>query len=73
MKASETKLQPMLEGTKQYIVPLFQRSYDWNKKEWEVLWSDIIELCEMDNPRTHFIGSIVTMPTISGKKRDTSL
>lgn len=65
MKASETKLQPMLEGTKQYIVPLFQRSYDWNKKEWEVLWSDIIELCEMDNPRTHFIGSIVTMPTIS--------
>lgn len=65
MKASETKLQPMLEGTKQYIVPLFQRSYDWNKKEWEVLWSDIIELCEMDNPRTHFIGSIVTMPATS--------
>lgn len=65
MKASETKLQPILEGTKQYVVPLFQHSYDWNKKEWEVLWNDIIELCEMDNPRTHFIGSIVTMPAIS--------
>ena len=65
MKASETKLQPIIEGTKQYVVPLFQRSYDWNKKEWEVLWNDIIELCETNNPRTHFIGSIVTMPTIS--------
>ncbi len=65
MKASETKLQPIIEGTKQYVVPLFQRSYSWEKKEWDVLWNDLVELCEMDNPRTHFIGSIVTMPTIS--------
>ena len=35
------------------------------KKEWEILWDDIIELSRIDNPRTHFIGSIVTMPTIS--------
>ena len=65
MKASETKIQPILEGTKQYVVPLFQRSYDWNKKEWSVLWNDILELYEMENPRSHFLGSIVTMPTIS--------
>lgn len=65
MKASETKLQPIIEGTKQYVVPLFQRSYSWTKKECEILWNDIIELCETDSPRTHFIGSIVTMPTIS--------
>lgn len=65
MKASETKLQQILEGTKQYVVPLFQRSYSWEKKEWDVLWNDLIELCDMDNPRTHFIGSIVTMPTNS--------
>ncbi len=65
MKASETKLQQILEGTKQYVVPLFQRTYSWSNKEWEVLWSDIIELCEMEKPREHFIGSIVTMPTVS--------
>jgi len=65
MKASETKIQPILEGTKQYVVPLFQRSYDWNKKEWSVLWNDILELYEMENPRSHFLGSIVTMPTTS--------
>lgn len=65
MKASETKLQPIIEGTKQYVVPLFQRPYSWTKKEWEILWNDIVELCTVDNPRTHFVGSIVTMPTIS--------
>jgi hypothetical protein len=27
MKASETKLREIIEGTKQYTVPLFQRAY----------------------------------------------
>jgi uncharacterized protein with ParB-like and HNH nuclease domain len=65
MKASETKLQPIIEGTKQYVVPLFQRPYSWTKKEWGILWDDIVELCETGGYRSHFIGSIVTMPTIS--------
>lgn len=65
MKASETSLQPVIEGTKQYVVPLFQRTYSWDAKEWDVLWQDLLELCEEENPRDHFIGSIVTMPTVS--------
>ncbi|ABO49057.1 protein of unknown function DUF262 [Desulforamulus reducens MI-1] len=65
MKASETKLQAIIEGNKQYIVPLFQRTYSWEKKDWEMLWKDIMELLEEDNPRSHFIGSIVTMPAAS--------
>lgn len=65
MQASETKLQQIIEGTKQYVVPLFQRAYSWKKSEWEALWSDIIELSATDNPRPHFMGSIVTMPTTS--------
>jgi len=65
MNASETKLQPIIEGTKQFVVPLFQRPYSWDKKEWETLWNDLVELCEEEKPRTHFIGSIVTMPTQS--------
>ncbi len=65
MQASEAKLQPLIEGTKQFVVPLFQRSYSWTRKEWEVLWNDLVELCEMDTPRNHFFGSIVTMPSVS--------
>ena len=45
---------------------LFSRDLNsWDKKEWEVLWNDLSDLCKTDKPRTHFIGSIVTMPTIS--------
>lgn len=65
MQAKETKLQDIIEGTKQYVIPLFQRTYSWTPKEWEVLWKDLVELCESENPRTHFIGSIVNMPTVS--------
>ena len=65
MQAKETKLRDIIEGTKQYVVPLFQRTYSWTTKEWDVLWNDLIELSEMENPRTHFIGSIVSMPTVS--------
>jgi len=65
MQAKETKLQDIIEGTKQYVIPLFQRTYSWTDKEWGILWKDLIELCETESPRTHFIGSIVNMPTVS--------
>ena len=51
MQAKETKLQELIEGTKQYIVPLFQREYTWNSKEWKILWDDINELCKDENPK----------------------
>jgi len=62
MQASETSLQQVIEGTKQYLVPLFQRPYSWQKSEWETLWNDLVELCEAENPRSHFMGAIVTLP-----------
>jgi uncharacterized protein with ParB-like and HNH nuclease domain len=65
MHASETKLQKIIDGTTQYVVPLFQRAYSWEKKQWQDLWDDIKDLCESDNPRPHFMGSLVTMPTNS--------
>ncbi len=63
MKASETSLQSIIEGVKQYVVPLYQRSYSWDTKEWGILLDDIVELYEEEKPRSHFMGSIVTMPT----------
>lgn len=65
MKASETNLQPIVEGTKQYVVPLFQRVYSWNEPQWRTLWDDLLDLCEEDGAHKHFIGSIVTALTDS--------
>ena len=52
MQAKETKLQDIIEGTKQYVIPLFQRTYSWTSQEWEILWKDLVELCEAEkNPK----------------------
>ena len=65
MKASENTLQPVIEGAKQFVVPLFQRPYSWTRSKWQNLWDDLDELCDSEDPRSHFIGSIVTMQTAS--------
>ena len=32
MDVSSTIFQPIFEGVKQYVVPLFQRSYSWGEE-----------------------------------------
>ncbi len=65
MHANQTDTQRILGGVQQYVIPLFQRPYSWGTKQWSILWQDLVELCEDDKPRNHFIGSIVTMPSKS--------
>jgi uncharacterized protein with ParB-like and HNH nuclease domain len=66
MDAKNTSLQQFIEGTKQFIAPLFQRTYSWDEKQWKTLWDDINELYEDKQKKYHFFGSIVSMPTSSG-------
>jgi uncharacterized protein with ParB-like and HNH nuclease domain len=65
MQASETKLRQLIEGTKQYVVPLFQRPYSWSEKQWKTLWNDVREKSHHSDGRPHFFGSIVTTPAKS--------
>ena len=65
MQASETKLRQLIEGTKQYVVPLFQRPYSWSEKQWKVLWNDVLDKSRHGDGRPHFFGSIVTAPARS--------
>jgi uncharacterized protein with ParB-like and HNH nuclease domain len=62
MQANKTEIQDIIEGTKQYVVPLFQRRYIWEKKHWQMLWDDLWGLYETESPRPHFMGSMVTIP-----------
>src|SRR5690606_34311875 len=62
----ETTLQELLEGSKQYQIPLYQRTYSWSRPQLERLWADIRKLAEdrTDDPHaTHFIGSLVLAPS----------
>jgi uncharacterized protein with ParB-like and HNH nuclease domain len=65
MHASETTIRKLIEGSKQYVVPLFQRPYSWTRKHWSTLWQDVLELVEDHNARPHFFGSTVTAPAKS--------
>lgn len=58
MKANEVRLTDFLSKTDtQFVIPIYQRNYDWKKNHCEQLLNDIIE--SGDNDKIHFIGSIV--------------
>ena len=65
MEAAEAKVQRVLEGSKQFLVPHYQRPYSWRDEQWKALWSDIVELVEDEDSKPHFLGSIVTSPARS--------
>ena len=65
MKANQVVFQDLLNGKIQYAVPLYQRTYSWEEKQWEQLWMDLLEVYDMSKPRNHFIGSVVTQQVLT--------
>ena len=63
MKASETTLRELLEGTKQFQIPLFQRRYSWDEKYWKTLWEDLLNIYNGEVEGGYFIGTVVTQST----------
>ena len=64
MKASETSLRNLLEGGKQFQIPLFQRPYSWKKENWEALWEDLMSLYNDEVKGSYFLGPIVTQAVL---------
>ena len=62
MEVRQAKLQNLLAGVVQYRVPLFQRTYNWERTQWAQLWDDVLALYGAGESRTHFVGSVVTQP-----------
>ncbi|ADU82937.1 hypothetical protein HPLT_02540 [Helicobacter pylori Lithuania75] len=44
---------------KQFVIPIYQRVYSWEKEHCEQLWDDVIKTGGNDQIEGHFIGSIV--------------
>lgn len=59
MQAGETTLNKLLNTSRQFIVPIFQRNYSWQKNQYEQLWFDILRASKFKEKQNHFIGSIV--------------
>ncbi|GAA7370076.1 hypothetical protein BD0134_12870 [Helicobacter pylori] len=61
MKADAIKLLGFIGKSqeKQFVIPIYQRVYSWEKEHCKQLWDDIIKTGGNDQIEGHFIGSIV--------------
>ena len=53
--------QLMQGGGARFIIPVYQRNYDWKKANCKKLYDDLIEVSQTDKKK-HFFGSIVYKP-----------
>ena len=59
MEAKAANLLKLLNGPKQFVIPIYQRTYSWQIPQCEKLLSDILRISRDTSVPGHFIGSIV--------------
>ena len=57
MQAINNLFASFVNGTKQFIIPAFQRDYSWTTEQCQQMWDDIVRAGSSDSD--HFIGSFV--------------
>lgn len=62
MKPSIQTLGHILYSPSQYVVPVFQRNYRWERPQWEKLWESLIEIQGAGKVGNHFMGFLVFVP-----------
>ena len=68
MKGSETKMLGFMEGAdKRYIIPVYQRKYDWKVTNCNQLYDDLKKIIRDGRP-SHFFGSVVSNLVANGSK-----
>ena len=84
MIADKSNMFAILNGYKQFTIPVYQRFYSWGLEQCRRLWQDILNMQKTEKPG-HFIGSIVniaekaaatgvqTFMIIDGQQRMTTL
>ena len=67
MKGAECGLAEYMQGAnKRFIIPVYQRNYDWKLENCKQLYEDLVKVIKT-NRKTHFFGSIVSVYEPSGK------
>lgn len=68
MKGSETRMTAFMEGAdKRYIIPVYQRKYDWKQENCRQLYEDLKKVIQTGRS-SHFFGSIVSSVIPNGSK-----
>jgi predicted transport protein len=63
MKAIDRPFTKIINGTTQFVIPVFQRDYSWTETQCEQLWKDLLLIANDPTSRGHFMGSVVYVST----------
>ena len=70
MKGTEEKLLIYMErARKRFIIPVYQRNYDWKNEHCKQLYNDLIKIVKQKR-HSHFFGSIVSVSDTFGKQSE---
>jgi uncharacterized protein with ParB-like and HNH nuclease domain/predicted transport protein len=63
MKAASANLLSIIKGPKQFVIPIYQRTYSWHQIQCEQLFQDILRISQskqtLGDSQGHFVGSVV--------------
>jgi uncharacterized protein with ParB-like and HNH nuclease domain len=62
MEAAPVHIIQYFDGSKQGVIPLFQRPYSWDSDHWQTLWDDVMAQYDEGERSSHFMGALVTVP-----------
>ena len=69
MKGEAEKLVRFMEGSdKRFVIPVYQRNYDWKIENCKQLYDDLKKLIKNGHP-SHFFGSIVSVHDYDSDER----
>jgi uncharacterized protein with ParB-like and HNH nuclease domain/predicted transport protein len=57
--AEASQLLKILEGSKQFEIPIYQRPYAWTEADRQQLWADLLRVGRNAKANAHFVGSVV--------------
>lgn len=59
-----------MEGSKKhFIIPVYQRNYDWKTENCKQLYDDLVKVIK-NNRKSHFLGSLVSVYEPSGRNTE---
>jgi len=65
MERGLTNLKDLVIGDRTFQIPIYQRNYSWEEKQWDDLWNDLVYL----NPdKKHYFGTLLMKKTERSKR-----
>ncbi len=72
MKPSIQTLGQILYSPSQYVIPVFQRNYRWERQQWAKLWDNLTNIQRPEKRGNHFMGFLVFLPGLPEPGKNTT-